>query len=68
MGALPELVEPDGLVPAGDPVALAAAIGDRFGDAVAGERGIGRAREHAGPKTAAAALSVAYEEALARPP
>src|SRR4051795_13529922 len=47
MGALPELVEADGLVPPGDAVALAAGIARRFGDAAAGERGIARAREHA---------------------
>jgi glycosyltransferase involved in cell wall biosynthesis len=66
MGALPELVEPDGLVPAGDAAALAAAIGRRFGDAAAGERAIVRARELAGPDRAATALSAAYERALAR--
>ncbi|MDX6675239.1 MAG: hypothetical protein QOH11_2657 [Solirubrobacteraceae bacterium] len=63
IGALPELVEADGLVPAGDAVALAAAITRRFGDAAAGERGIARARERAGPETAAAALRAAYAAA-----
>jgi glycosyltransferase involved in cell wall biosynthesis len=67
MGALPELVESDGLVPAGDAVALAAAIDRRFGDAAAGERGIARARERAGPDTAAAALQAAYDAASASP-
>ncbi len=66
IGALPELVEADGLVPPGDPVALAAAIERRFRDAAAGERGIARARELAGPDAAAAALSAAYEQALRR--
>jgi glycosyltransferase involved in cell wall biosynthesis len=67
MGALPELVESEGLVPAGDAVALAAAIDRRFGDAAAGERGIARARERAGPDTAAAALQAAYDAASASP-
>lgn len=67
IGALPELVDADGLVPAGDAVALAAAIERRFGDAVAGERGIDRARERAGPETAAAALRAAYDAASGRP-
>jgi glycosyltransferase involved in cell wall biosynthesis len=63
IGALPELVEADGLVPVGDAVALAAAITRRFGDAAAGERGIARARERAGPEAAAAALRAAYAAA-----
>ena len=66
MGALPELVDADGLVPPGDAVALAAAIERRFGDAVAGERGIDRARERAGPDAAATALRAAYDAAAAR--
>jgi glycosyltransferase involved in cell wall biosynthesis len=67
MGALPELVDADGLVPPGDAVALAAAIDRRFGDAVVGERGIDRARERAGPDAAAAALRSAYDAASTRP-
>jgi glycosyltransferase involved in cell wall biosynthesis len=67
VGALPELVEADGLVPAGDVDALATAIGRRFGDAAAGARGIQRARERAGPETAAAALRAAYDAAEAGP-
>jgi hypothetical protein len=59
-------VEADGLVPAGDAAALAAAIARRFGDVAAGERGIARARERAGPETAAAALRAAYDAASAR--
>jgi hypothetical protein len=50
-------------VPVGDAVALAAAITRRFGDAAAGERGIARARERAGPEAAAAALRAAYAAA-----
>ena len=67
MGALPELVEADGLVPAGDARALADAIRRRFRDATAGERGVARARELAGPDAAAAALRAAYDQVLARP-
>ena len=63
IGALPELVEEDGLVPAGDAGALAGAIRGRFRDAAAGERGIARARELAGPDAATAALRAAYDEA-----
>jgi hypothetical protein len=66
MGALPELVEDDGLVAAGDARALTAAIQRRFRDAAAGARGIDRARELAGPDAATAALRAAYELALAR--
>jgi glycosyltransferase involved in cell wall biosynthesis len=66
VGALPELVEEDGLVAPGDAGALAGAIRRRFGDAAAGERGLERARERAGPDAAAAALRDAYDAALAR--
>ena len=67
MGALPELVEDAGLVAPGDAAALADAIRRRFGDAAAGERGLARVREKAGPDAAAAALRAAYGAALARP-
>src|SRR5437763_1650517 len=66
MGALPELVEDEGLVAPGDAAALADAIRRRFGDAAAGERGLVRVRETAGPDAAAAALRAAYGAALAR--
>ena len=65
VGALPELVEEDGLVAADDVHALAGAIERRFRDADAGARGIARARELAGPDAAAAALRAAYDAALA---
>ena len=68
VGALPELVEADGLVAPGDATALAAAIARRFGDVAAGERGIARAREVAGPDAAAAALRATYAAALERSP
>ena len=66
MGALPELVEDEGLVAPGDAAALADAIRRRFGDAAAGERGLVRVRKTAGPDAAAAALRAAYGAALAR--
>jgi glycosyltransferase involved in cell wall biosynthesis len=68
VGALPELVEDDALVPAGDVGALAGAVRRSFGDAAAGERGLARARALAGPDAAAAALRAAYDAALARRP
>jgi glycosyltransferase involved in cell wall biosynthesis len=63
IGALSELVESDGLVPAGDPVALAQAISKRFGDERAGNRAIAAARLAASPETVAPQLSAAYEAA-----
>jgi glycosyltransferase involved in cell wall biosynthesis len=63
IGALPELVAAQDLVPAGDVEALAAAIPDRYGDAAAGERGLARARERAGPDVAADRLRAAYAAA-----
>lgn len=61
IGALPELVGHDDLVAPGDAAALAAAIPGHFGDLEAGERGLARVRERAGPQAAAAALCAAYE-------
>ena len=45
IGALPELVDADGLVAPGDAAALAAAVRGRFGDAEAGAAGLRRVRE-----------------------
>jgi glycosyltransferase involved in cell wall biosynthesis len=45
IGALPELVLEEGLVPPGDPQALAATIARIQGDAVLAERGLARMRE-----------------------
>jgi glycosyltransferase involved in cell wall biosynthesis len=63
IGALPEIVERDGLVAPGDPVALAAAIARRFGDSEAGDRAIEAARAIAAPAAVAPRLSAAYEAA-----
>jgi glycosyltransferase involved in cell wall biosynthesis len=61
VGGIPELVGDEGaLVPAGDPIELAAAALARFGDAEAGERGLRRARELCSPEAVAARLAAAY--------
>jgi glycosyltransferase involved in cell wall biosynthesis len=60
VGALTELVEEPGLVPAGDPSALAQAITSLAGDREAGERGLRRVREVCAPEIVAAALAEAY--------
>jgi glycosyltransferase involved in cell wall biosynthesis len=61
VGALPELVEPAGLVPAGDAEAMAQAIARRAGDRAAGERGRERVRELCAPAVVADALTAAYD-------
>src|SRR3954454_21496188 len=66
IGALPELVEPEGLVPPGNPQALAQAISRRFGDQEAGERGIAAAKALTSPQAVAPRLSAAYEAASIR--
>jgi glycosyltransferase involved in cell wall biosynthesis len=63
IGALPELVEPEGLVPPGDAEALARAIKLRFADEDAGNRAIETARAAASPQVVAPRLSAAYEAA-----
>jgi glycosyltransferase involved in cell wall biosynthesis len=60
VGALPELVEPGGLVPAGDARALARAIGRLAGDRAAGERGRERVRALCAPAIVADALAETY--------
>ncbi|MFL5956071.1 MAG: glycosyltransferase family 4 protein [Solirubrobacterales bacterium] len=65
IGALPELVDEDGLVPSGDPVALAAALERRWGDAEAGARGLRRVRERCAPERVAAALGAVYDGIMA---
>jgi glycosyltransferase involved in cell wall biosynthesis len=60
VGALPELVGPDGLVAPGDPAALAAVAAARFGDERAGEEALRRVREHAAPAAVARALAAVY--------
>jgi glycosyltransferase involved in cell wall biosynthesis len=63
IGALPELVDPEGLVPPGDAGALADALQRRWGDAAAGERGLRRVRERCAPETVAAQLRGVYADA-----
>ena len=61
VGALPELVEPDALVPPGDAGALARAIGRLAGDRAAGERGLQRIRAVCAPEVVAGALAGVYD-------
>jgi glycosyltransferase involved in cell wall biosynthesis len=63
IGALPELVEADGLVPPNDPDAMAEAITRRYGDRQAGDRAIEQASALTAPGVIAPALSAAYEAA-----
>jgi len=63
IGALPELVAPEGLVAAGDPAALAAAITRRYGDASEGRRGLEHIRERCAPAVVAQRLSAVYDDA-----
>jgi len=62
-GALPELIDPEGLTEPGDADALAAAARRLYGDRAAGERNIERAKRAAAPENVAAALQAAYEAA-----
>jgi glycosyltransferase involved in cell wall biosynthesis len=61
VGALPELLDPDALVPAGDAGALAQAIGRLAGDRAAGERGLERVRALCAPEVVAAQLARVYD-------
>jgi glycosyltransferase involved in cell wall biosynthesis len=61
VGALPELVDEEGLVPAGDAEALAAAITRLAGDRAAGERGRERVRAICAPEVVASGLAAIYE-------
>jgi glycosyltransferase involved in cell wall biosynthesis len=60
IGALPELVERAGLVEPGDVTALAEAIGRRWRDAAAGERGRARVRKLCAPVVVAEGLAAVY--------
>jgi glycosyltransferase involved in cell wall biosynthesis len=60
IGALPELVEREGLVDPGDVTALAEAIGRRWRDAAAAERGRARVRELCAPAAVATGLAAVY--------
>jgi glycosyltransferase involved in cell wall biosynthesis len=61
VGALGELVEEDGLVPAGDAHALAQAIDRLAGDRAAGARGLERVRALCAPEAIAPRLADIYE-------
>jgi glycosyltransferase involved in cell wall biosynthesis len=63
VGALGELVEEAGLVPAGDVDALAQAIDRLAGDRAAGARGLERVRALCSPQAVARALADVYEAA-----
>jgi glycosyltransferase involved in cell wall biosynthesis len=63
VGALPEILEDDELVPPGEVGALAAAIARRAGDTTAGERGRARISSICGPDVVAEGLREAYEQA-----
>jgi glycosyltransferase involved in cell wall biosynthesis len=60
VGALPELVDEQGLVPAGDADALAEAIGRLAGDRIAGARGLERVRALCAPEAVAHRLANIY--------
>jgi glycosyltransferase involved in cell wall biosynthesis len=66
VGALGEIVEPDGLVPPNDPTQLAEAIMRRYGDPGAGRRAIEAAHRLASPQVVASQLSAAYETVTVR--
>jgi glycosyltransferase involved in cell wall biosynthesis len=68
VGALPELVEEAGLVPAGDSGALARAMTRLAGDRAAGERGRERVRALCAPDVVAAALAEVYDDREAGAP
>jgi glycosyltransferase involved in cell wall biosynthesis len=61
VGAYPELVEPDALVPPGDARALAAAIARLGGDRAAGERGRERVSALCAPAVVAGRLAAIYD-------
>jgi glycosyltransferase involved in cell wall biosynthesis len=62
VGALPELVESECLIPPGDAASLAEAIGRLAGDRSAGERGRERVARLCAPEVVAAALARVYDE------
>jgi glycosyltransferase involved in cell wall biosynthesis len=66
IGALPELVEQDGLVDPGDVTALAEAIARRWRDAAAAARGRARVQELCAPAAVAAGLAAVYGESSDR--
>jgi len=60
VGAHPELLEPDALVPPDNPRALAGAIARLAGDRAAGQRGRERVRQLCDPRALARSLAVIY--------
>jgi glycosyltransferase involved in cell wall biosynthesis len=62
-GALPELVDEQGLVPAGDVEALAEAIGRLAGDRETAATGLERVRTLCGPEAVAGRLAEVYDAA-----
>ena len=68
VGALPDLVEDEALVPPGDAAALAAAIARVAGDGAAAERGRERVAAMCAPAIVASGLASAYEQAGAPAP
>ena len=66
VGSHPELVDPDGLVAAGDARALAGAIERLAGDRQAGERGRERVRALCAPAVVARGLADVYDGRLPR--
>jgi glycosyltransferase involved in cell wall biosynthesis len=65
VGALPELLEEEGMAPPCDARALAEAIERVRGDPGAGERALGRVRAMCAPEVAAGRLAEVYEAATA---
>jgi glycosyltransferase involved in cell wall biosynthesis len=65
LGALPELVNERGLVPAGEAGALAKAIDRLAGDLATGAEGLERVRALCSPDTVAASLASIYDAATA---
>jgi glycosyltransferase involved in cell wall biosynthesis len=63
IGALPELLDEMALVPPGDAVAMAEAIGRLAGDRELGARGRSRVAELCAPDVVAARLAAIYDEA-----
>jgi glycosyltransferase involved in cell wall biosynthesis len=61
IGALSELVDPEGLAPAGDALGLAAAIGRLLADPRASARALDRVRGLCDPRRAASALAEVYD-------
>lgn len=63
VGALPEIVPADWLVPAGDPAAMAAALTQVSADPAAGARAAERAIQTTSPEVVAPALAAVYAHA-----